>query len=264
LQRFRALREQRQVGGASRDSFEQVDAAELSPGEFSQRVRRCVEERQVRTVVIDSLNGYQAAMPAEQELILHMHELLQYLNRRGVSTFLTVAPHGLVSDSMAPVAGIFMQEGADAWWTRTVEELLPPGVKCSKCGAGADKLEREKDIVDVWFESGVSWLAMENRHGAEGKDHENIDLYLEGSDQHRGWFHSSLLAAIGVKGRAPYQQVITHGFVLDGATGTPYSKSDIAKAKAEGKKINYVEPDVVIAKSGAEMFRLWRASSGVR
>jgi isoleucyl-tRNA synthetase len=105
---------------------------------------------------------------------------------------------------------------------------------------------------------------MENRPGAEGKDHQDIDLYLEGSDQHRGWFHSSLLTAIGVKGRAPYRQVITHGFVLDGATGTPYSKSEIAKAKAEGKKLDYVEPDAIIKKSGAEMFRLWVASTEFR
>jgi circadian clock protein KaiC len=83
--------------------IQQVDAAELSPGEFSQRVRRCVEVHNVRTVVIDSLNGYQAAMPEEHALILHMHELLQYLNRRGVSTFLTVAQHGLVGDMKAPV-----------------------------------------------------------------------------------------------------------------------------------------------------------------
>jgi circadian clock protein KaiC len=83
--------------------IEQVDAAELTPGELSHRVRRCVEEYQARTVVIDSLNGYQAAMPGEQALILHMHELLQYLNRRGASTFLTVAQHGLVGDMKAPV-----------------------------------------------------------------------------------------------------------------------------------------------------------------
>lgn len=83
--------------------IEQVDAAELTPGELSDRVRYCVEENDARTVVIDSLNGYQAAMPGEQELILHMHELLQYLNRRGASTFLTVAQHGLVGDMKAPV-----------------------------------------------------------------------------------------------------------------------------------------------------------------
>jgi circadian clock protein KaiC len=83
--------------------IEQIDAAELSPGEFSERVRICVERYQARTVVIDSLNGYQAAMPEEQALILHMHELLQYLNRQGVMTFLTVAQHGLVGDMKSPV-----------------------------------------------------------------------------------------------------------------------------------------------------------------
>jgi len=82
---------------------EQVDAAELTPGEFSEHVRRCVETYQARTVVIDSVNGYQAAMPEEQALILHMHELLQYLNRQGATTFLTVAQHGLVGDMKAPV-----------------------------------------------------------------------------------------------------------------------------------------------------------------
>ena len=81
----------------------QVDAAQLAPGEFAHRVKHCVEVYGVRTVVIDSLNGYQAAMPEERQLILHMHELLQYLNRRGVSTFLTVAQHGLVGDMKAPV-----------------------------------------------------------------------------------------------------------------------------------------------------------------
>jgi circadian clock protein KaiC len=83
--------------------LEQVDAAELSPGEFSARVRRCVEQQGARTVVVDSLNGYQAAMPGEHALVLHLHELLQYLNRRGATTFLTVAQHGLVGDMKAPV-----------------------------------------------------------------------------------------------------------------------------------------------------------------
>lgn len=82
---------------------EQVDAAELSPGEFANRVRRCVSEQDIRTVVIDSLNGYQAAMPQEQFLVLHIHELLQYLNRQGASTYLTVAQHGLVGEMKAPV-----------------------------------------------------------------------------------------------------------------------------------------------------------------
>ena len=82
---------------------EQIDAAELSPGEFATRVRRCVTEQNIKTVVIDSLNGYQAAMPEEQFLVLHIHELLQYLNRQGASTYLTVAQHGLVGDMKAPV-----------------------------------------------------------------------------------------------------------------------------------------------------------------
>jgi isoleucyl-tRNA synthetase len=164
------------------------------------------------------------------------------------------------ADTMDHVAAIFEKEGADAWWTRSAAELVPPGTKCGNCGAGADKLEKEKDIVDVWFESGVSWLAMANR---DPKEHSDIDLYLEGSDQHRGWFHSSLLAGIGIKGRAPYKEVITHGFVLD-ENGTPYSKSAIERAKAEGKKTTYIEPDSVIKKSGAEMFRLWVASTEFR
>ena len=132
---------------------------------------------------------------------------------------------------------------------------MPPGTDCGKCGSAS--LEREKDIVDVWFESGVSWLAMASRRDAA--DYHDIDLYLEGSDQHRGWFHSSLLAGIGVAGKAPYKQVITHGFVLD-EHGKEYSKSAIEKAKAEGRKTSYIEPDAVIGKSGAEMFRLWVAS----
>ncbi|USI72022.1 ATPase domain-containing protein [Sphingomonas morindae] len=83
--------------------LEQIDAAELTPGEFSARVRTCVEQHGARTVVVDSLNGYQAAMPGEQALVLHLHELLQYLNRRGATTFLTVAQHGLVGDMKSPV-----------------------------------------------------------------------------------------------------------------------------------------------------------------
>ncbi|HEU0284250.1 MAG TPA: ATPase domain-containing protein [Sphingomicrobium sp.] len=83
--------------------LEQVDAAELTPGEFSERVRRCVEEHGARTVVVDSLNGYQASMPGEQAILLHLHELLQYLNRQGATTFLTVAQHGLVGEMRSPV-----------------------------------------------------------------------------------------------------------------------------------------------------------------
>jgi circadian clock protein KaiC len=90
--------------------IEQVDAAELSPGEFSHRARKCVEINSARTVIIDSLNGYQSAMPEEQSLILHMHELLQFLNRRGAATFLTVAQHGLIGDMKTPVDVTFLAD----------------------------------------------------------------------------------------------------------------------------------------------------------
>jgi circadian clock protein KaiC len=90
--------------------IEQVDAAELSPGEFTHRVRKCIGDPAVRTVVIDSLNGYQQSMPEEQSLILHMHELLQFLNRSGIATFLTVAQHGLIGDMKTPVDVTFLAD----------------------------------------------------------------------------------------------------------------------------------------------------------
>ncbi len=164
------------------------------------------------------------------------------------------------ADTMEHIAEIFGREGADAWWTHSVADLVPAGTTCSGCGADAGTaFEREKDIVDVWFESGTSWKAM----AAKDPSHESIDLYLEGSDQHRGWFHSSLLVGIGLMDRAPYKEVITHGFVLDDQ-GLPYSKSSLAKARAEGKKTSYIEPDDIIKKWGAEMFRLWVASTEFR
>src|SRR5262249_32356146 len=89
---------------------EQVDVAELSPGEFSHRVRQRVEDHGVRTIIIDSLNGYQSAMPEEQSLILHLHELLQFLNRRRIATFVTVAQHGLIGDMKTPVDVTFLAD----------------------------------------------------------------------------------------------------------------------------------------------------------
>jgi isoleucyl-tRNA synthetase len=158
---------------------------------------------------------------------------------------------------MEHVADLFAREGADAWYKRPAAELLPAGTRCAACGGG--ELVPEKNIVDVWFESGVSWLAVCAADPALGE----IDLYLEGSDQHRGWFHSSLLAGIGVAGRAPYRVVLTHGFVLD-ESGRPYSKSAIEKARREGKKTQAVTPEEVIAESGAELLRLWVASTEFR
>jgi isoleucyl-tRNA synthetase len=161
-------------------------------------------------------------------------------------------------DAIEHVARLFQTEGADAWFVRTIDELLPAGTRCTGCGGAAFK--KEDAIVDVWFESGVSWYAVCAQDPDLGQP---VDLYLEGSDQHRGWFHSSLLAALGVVGHAPYKAVLTHGFVMDEA-GRPYSKSEIEKARREGKKIEYIPPEEVIAKQGTELFRLWVASAEFR
>ena len=136
------------------------------------------------------------------------------------------------------VAEMFGREGSNAWFARPAAELLPPDAPALRAAAGA-RFDKQHDIVDVWFESGVSWAAV-----AEGKllpAGEKVDLYLEGADQHRGWFHSSLLTAAATRGHAPYKAVLTHGWVLD-ERGKPYSKSDIAKARAAGAKVNYVDP----------------------
>ncbi|HEV2615119.1 MAG TPA: isoleucine--tRNA ligase [Candidatus Acidoferrales bacterium] len=134
----------------------------------------------------------------------------------------------------------FEKEGADAWFTHSAEELLPPGTKC-KCGSA--RFRKEKDILDVWFESGSTSLAV-----LKG-DMWPADVYLEGPDQYRGWFQSSLLVGIGTRGRAPYKQVITHGWTLD-AEGRPMSKS----------AGNGVLPREICEKWGADLLRLWTTS----
>ena len=134
----------------------------------------------------------------------------------------------------------FEKEGADAWYTHSPEELLPPGTKCS---CGASKWRKENDILDVWFDSGSSHLAV--LHGKEWP----ADVYLEGPDQYRGWFHSSLLIAVGIRDKAPYRCVVTHGWTLD-EQGRPMSKS----------LGNVVLPTQICDKWGADLLRLWVAS----
>ncbi len=146
------------------------------------------------------------------------------------------------------VADLFEREGADAWFARTSEELLPAGTICPRCNAG--EFRKETDILDVWFDSGVSYAAVcEKRKELKAPP----DMYLEGSDQHRGWFHSSLLASVGTRGIAPYRAVLTHGFVVDGK-GEKMSKS----------KGNVITPDLVIERYGAEILRLWVAAEDYR
>jgi len=146
------------------------------------------------------------------------------------------------------IADLFEKEGADAYFSKTEKELLPPGTVCEKCGAS--EFVKNSDILDVWFDSGVSFAAVLEKNPELQFP---ADIYLEGSDQHRGWFHSSLLAAVGTRGKAPYKAVLTHGFVVDGQ-GRKYSKS----AK------NYVPPENVLKKMGAEILRLWVAAEDYR
>ncbi len=145
-------------------------------------------------------------------------------------------------------ADVFETEGADSWFERPLADFLPPGAACPACGS--ENLEKEEDILDVWFDSGVSHAAVcEPRPELRSP----ADLYLEGSDQHRGWFHSSLLASVGTRERAPYRAVLTHGFVVDGQ-GKKMSKS-------QG---NVISPEQVIQKYGAEILRLWVAAEDYR
>jgi isoleucyl-tRNA synthetase len=162
----------------------------------------------------------------------------------------------LLPEAMDFVTSIFAAEGANAWFSRPTSELAPAGTRCPKC-QGTD-FDKGQDIVDVWFESGVSWAAVAD--GVLVPRGEKVDLYLEGADQHRGWFHSSLLTAVAARGTAPYKAVLTHGWVLD-ERGKVYSKSEIEKARAAGIKTDYVEPGAWMEKNGAEVLRLWAAAA---
>ena len=142
-------------------------------------------------------------------------------------------------------ADVFERYNADAWYERPIEEFLPQGFACPSCGGTA--FERERDILDVWFDSGSSHEAVLARSSELGWP---ADMYLEGSDQHRGWFQSSLLVALATRGQPPYREVLTHGFLID----------------LEGRKMsksvgNAISPQEVIKESGAEIIRLWVGST---
>ena len=138
---------------------------------------------------------------------------------------------------------LFGKEGADAWFKHEAADFIPDGVAC---GCGGREFKKESDILDVWFDSGTSHAAvLEQRAELRSP----ADLYLEGSDQHRGWFQSSLLTSVGARGRAPYKGVLTHGYVVDG------------QGKKMSKSVgNVVAPQEVIDQYGAEVLRLWVAS----
>ncbi len=151
----------------------------------------------------------------------------------------------LTTELIDLAATVFERYNADAWYERPVEEFVPPGLTCPSCGGAS--FERERDILDVWFDSGSSHEAVLARSPELGWP---ADLYVEGSDQHRGWFQSSLLVALATRGRPPYREVLTHGFLID----------------LEGRKMsksvgNAIAPQDVIKESGAEILRLWVAMS---
>jgi isoleucyl-tRNA synthetase len=146
------------------------------------------------------------------------------------------------------VLSFFEVEGADAWYTHSADELLPPGTTCSSCGS--TKWRKESDILDVWFDSGSTHLAVLDAPGTPNAELPwPADMYLEGPDQFRGWFQSSLLIGVAVRDGAPYRQVLTHGWTLD-EQGRPMSKS----------LGNVVLPTEVCEKWGADLLRLWVAS----
>ena len=153
--------------------------------------------------------------------------------------------HIINDETINAVKEVFRHEGSDAWWSRKPEEILPPGYACPHCGH--NEFRKETDIMDVWFDSGSSHAAvLEQRQELKWP----ADLYLEGSDQHRGWFQSSLLTSVATRGTAPYKAVLTHGFVVDG-DGRKMSKS-IG---------NTIYPQEVIKQYGADILRLWVASA---
>ncbi|MGB7297405.1 MAG: isoleucine--tRNA ligase [Candidatus Aminicenantales bacterium] len=140
------------------------------------------------------------------------------------------------------VADIFSREGSSSWFTKDADELLPAGTHCPQCGGG--DFEKETNILDVWFESGASHAVLGKRPDLPWPS----DIYIEGHDQYRGWFNSSLLIGVGARGGSPYRTCITHGFVLD--------EQGRAMSKSLG---NVIEPGDIIAKDGAEILRLWVA-----
>ncbi len=148
-------------------------------------------------------------------------------------------------DVMLHVSKLFGEEGSDAWYAKTEKELLPAGTACKKCGC--TEFTKEHDIMDVWFDSGVSHaVVLEQRDGLRWP----ADLYLEGADQYRGWFQSSLLTSVAWRGQAPYRSVVTHGWVVDGEGRQMH--------KSAG---NGIDPKEVVDQYGADILRLWVASS---
>ena len=203
-------------------ALEQIDATRFYPEHGRRRIRSMIEERPDWCISRQRDWGVPIAFFRDKrsgEVLLNA-EILDF------------------------VAEIFSKEGCDVWWSKSVEELLPPSFK-----AQSEHLEKIHHILDVWFDSGSTWKAVLNsaKYTSGGYP---AQMYLEGSDQHRGWFHSSLLVSCAINECAPYQSILTHGFTMD-ENGEKMSKS----------KGNVIPPEKVLKDFGSEILRLWVAQS---
>jgi isoleucyl-tRNA synthetase len=211
------------IDGFKADSLEAIDTVQWLPSTSINRIRAMVENRS--DWCISRQRTWGVPLP------------IFYCSK---------CEKAIINDTtLKTVIDLFSREGSDAWFALSASEILPEGYKCPECGG--TEFTKEKDIMDVWFDSGTSHAAvLETREELRWP----ADLYIEGSDQHRGWFQSSLLTSVGALGKAPYKFVLTHGFTVDG----------------EGKKMskslgNSMAPEEVIQKYGADLVRLWAVSS---
>ncbi|MBE3573974.1 MAG: isoleucine--tRNA ligase [Firmicutes bacterium] len=220
---FRATRQWfASVAGFRQQALEAIDGVQWIPGWGRERIHNMVAERSEWCISRQRLWG----LPIPAFYCRDCGEIL------------------MNPQTIEAVQRLFAREGSDAWYTHEAEEILPPQTACPKCGSR--RFRKETDIMDVWFDSGSSHAAV-LRHWPQLSW--PADLYLEGSDQHRGWFQSSLLTSVAVYGQAPYRAVLTHGYVVDG------------EGRAMSKSLgNVIAPDQVIRQVGADVVRLWVTS----
>ncbi|HEY8487038.1 MAG TPA: isoleucine--tRNA ligase [Limnochordales bacterium] len=214
------------IDGFRRRALEAIDRVEWVPSWGRERIRRMVAER--HDWCISRQRSWGVPIPV---------------------FYCAGCRRPLVDETViAAVAELFRREGSDAWFVRPAHEILPAGTRCPQCGGG--QFEKETDTMDVWFDSGSSHEAVLT---TRPELHWPADLYVEGTDQHRGWFQSSLLTAVATRGEAPYRMVLTHGFVVDG------------QGRAMHKSLgNVILPGQVIERFGADVLRLLVASSDYR
>ncbi|HUP00529.1 MAG TPA: isoleucine--tRNA ligase [Gemmatimonadota bacterium] len=211
--------------GLRRRALEEIDRAEWIPASTINRIRTMVAERP--DWCLSRQRAWGVGIPA--------------LYCKGCGEPL------LDAGFIRHIAGIVRERGSDAWFGMGIEELLPADAHCAGCGPDATGFRREREILDVWFDSGASQRAVLERRGDLSWP---ADLYKEGPDQHRGWFNSSLILAVATRDRAPYRTVLTHGWMVD------------AQGRAMHKSLgNVIGPEAVVERRGADILRLWVAAN---